>query len=377
MNFSFTPEQIELRNAMRRFAGEQLSSDVVGRDHERSFSRELWTKCAGFGIQGSPFPPAYDGQGHDLVTTLLALETLGYACRDNGLGFALGAQMWGVQAPINEFGTEDQKQRVLSKLCRAEWIGAHASSEPDAGSDLDAMATGAVRDGDFYVLSGTKTLVSNAPVADVFLVFATLDTGGLTAFMVERETPGVRTSDETETMGLRTVPISQVVLEGCRVPVANRLGREGDGSAILHRAMEWQRGCVMAPCVGAMQRQLDACVAHARKRQQFGQPIGKFQGIANRLVDMKLRWETSRALLYRMAWTQQRTGSATTEAAVAKLHISESWVKNCLDAIQVFGGRGYTTAYELERDLRDAVGGVLYAGTAEMQRALISQELGL
>ncbi|HXV14940.1 MAG TPA: acyl-CoA dehydrogenase family protein [Candidatus Krumholzibacteria bacterium] len=381
MDFSLTQEQTELRDAVIRFARRELSDDVIRRDKDGAFSREHWKKCAEFGIQGMPFPSAYGGQGMDLLATILALEAVGYACKDNGLGFGLGAQMWSVQTPINEFGTEEQKRRYLTKLCSGEWIGAHAMSEPDSGSDSHAMNTLAVRDGDHYVLNGSKTFVSSAPLADVFVTFATLgkDKGflGITGFVVERETPGVRVSNEIEKMGLRTDPMAQVFFEDCRVPVGNRLGRDGQGAAIFRSSMEWERGCIFAPCVGAMQRQLEGCVEHARTRNQFGQPIGKFQAVANRLVDMRMRWEASRWLLYQMAWTKQRDGKAATESAIAKLHISESWVKNCLDAIQVHGGYGYTTEYELERDLRDAVGGTLYSGTSEIQRNLIARQLGL
>lgn len=381
MDFSPTPEQSELREAVIRFARRELLDDVIRRDKDGIFSRDHWKKCAEFGIQGMPFPIAFGGQGMDIVTTILVLDAVGFACKDNGLGFGLGAQMWSVQTPINEFGTEDQKNRFLTKLCKGEFIGAHAMSEPDSGSDSHAMNTLAIRDGDHYVLNGSKTFVSSAPLAEVFLTFATLgkEKGflGITGFIVERDTPGVRVSNEIEKMGLRTDPMAQVFFEDCRVPVANRLGRDGQGAAIFRSSMEWERGCIFAPCVGAMQRQLEACVEHARTREQFGQPIGKFQAVANRIVDMRVRWEASRWLLYQMAWIKQRDGKAAMESAIAKLHISESWVKNCLDAIQVYGGYGYTTEYELERDLRDAVGGTLYSGTSEIQRNLIARHMGL
>jgi alkylation response protein AidB-like acyl-CoA dehydrogenase len=380
MNFSFTPEQLALRDAVIRFAQRELSDDVIRRDHAGEFSREHWKKCAEFGIQGMPFPAQWGGQGADLVTTVLALETIGYACRDNGLAFGLGAQMWSVQVPLNEFGTDEQKERYLAPLCRGEIIGAHAMSEPDSGSDSHAMNTTCVRDGDHYVLNGSKTFVSSAPLADAFITFATLgkDKGflGITGFVVDRATPGLRVSNEIEKMGLRTDPMAQVFFEECRVPAANRLGRDGQGAAIFRSSMEWERGFIFAPCVGAMGRQLEKCVDHARSRVQFGSPIGKFQSVANRIVDMKLRYETSRLLQYQMAWAKSE-GKAPLESALAKLHISEAWVKNSLDAVQIFGGYGYTTEYEIERDLRDAVGGTLYSGTTEIQRNLIARQMGL
>jgi alkylation response protein AidB-like acyl-CoA dehydrogenase len=381
MDFSFSATQLELRDAVIRFAQREISDDVIRRDRDAAFSREHWKKCADFGIQGMPFPTAWGGQGMDLMTTILVLETIGYACRDNGLGFGLGAQMWSVQTPIHEFGTDEQKARFLTPLCRGDWIGAHAMSEPDSGSDSHAMNTTAVRDGDSYVLNGSKTFVSSAPLADVFLTFATLgkEKGflGITGFLVERNLPGLRVSNEIEKMGLRTDPMAQVFFEDCRVPASNRLGRDGQGAAIFRSSMEWERGCIFAPCVGAMRRQLERCIEHVRTREQFGMPIGKFQSVANRIVDMKVRYESSRLFQYQMAWAKATGGKAAVESAVAKLHISESWVKNCLDAVQVFGGYGYTTEYEIERDLRDAVGGTLYSGTTEIQRNLIARQLGL
>lgn len=381
MDLKLTPEQTELCEAVKRFAARELSDDVISRDRSGAFSRDHWKRCAEFGVQGLPFPAAWGGQGMDIVTTLLVMEALGFACKDNGLAFGLGAQMWSVQTPINEFGSDEQKGRFLAPLCRGDIIGAHAMSEPDSGSDSHAMNTTAVRDGDHYVLTGGKTFVSSAPLADVFITFATLgkEKGflGITSFIVERDAAGLRVSNEIEKMGLRTDPMAQVFFEECRVPVANRLGRDGQGAAIFRSSMEWERGCIFAPCVGAMQRQLERCLDHARTREQFGSPIGKFQSVANRLVDMKVRLESSRMLLYQMAWTKHDTGKAPVESAIAKLHISESWIRNSMDAVQIFGGYGYTTEYEVERDLRDAIGGTLYSGTSEIQRNLIARQLGL
>ena len=381
MNLSFSSEQKELREAVIRFAQKELTDDVIRRDRDGQFSREHWRKCAEFGVQGMPFPVAHGGQGMDLVTTMLVLETIGYACKDNGLGFGLGAQMWSVQTPIHEFGSEEQKAAYLSPLCRGESIGAHAMSEPDSGSDSHSMNTTCVRDGDHYVLNGSKTFVSSAPMADLFITFATLgkEKGflGITGFIVEAATRGLRVSKEIDKMGLRTDPMAQVFFEDCRVPVTNRLGRDGQGAAIFRSSMEWERGCIFAPCVGAMQRQLEKSIEHARTREQFGSPIGKFQSVANRLVDMRLRLENARSLLYKMAWTRMTEGKAPLESALAKLYISEAWIKNSMDAIQVHGGYGYTTEYELERDLRDAMGGTLYSGTSEIQRNLIARQMGL
>jgi alkylation response protein AidB-like acyl-CoA dehydrogenase len=255
-------------------------------------------------------------------------------------------------------------------------------TEPDSGSDAFALATSARAEGDAYVLSGCKTFVTNAPIADVFVLFArvgkTQGLFGVTAFLVERSSAGLQVGKPIEKMGLRTSPMAEVVLEGCRVPAGNRLGGEGDGARIFALAMAWERACLLAAAVGAMRRQLDACIAYARTRRQFGSPIAKFQSVANRIVDMQLRLATSRLLLHRVArMSQDDADGLQLEAATAKLHISESWVASCLDAIQIHGGYGYATESEIERELRDAVASRLYSGTSEIQRNIIADALGL
>jgi alkylation response protein AidB-like acyl-CoA dehydrogenase len=223
--------------------------------------------------------------------------------------------------------------------------------------------------------------VSNAPVADLFVVYATLGVElgpmGITAFLIERDTPGLTVTRPTAKMGLRTSPMAELVFEECRIPLANRLGREGRGVDVFNHAMEWERGCILANCLGVLQRQLERCIEHARQRKQFGQAIGKFQSVANRIVDMKIRLDTCRPLVYRIGWLKDHGRCARSEASMAKLHVSESYVQSCLDAIQVFGGYGYMTEQQIERDLRDAVGSTLYSGTSEIQRNIIASELGL
>jgi hypothetical protein len=381
MDFSWSPQQLEFRQAVIDFARRSLRDDVIGRDRSESFAREHWRLCGEFGLLGLPFPEAYGGGGSDILTTVLAMEALGYACRDNGLLFGLNAQMWSVQMPIHRFGSEDQRRRYLPRLCDGSLIGAHGMSEPDSGSDAFSLRTVARQDGDEYVLNGTKTFVSNAPVADVFLVFATNDPArgvlGLTAFLVDRDTPRFKVGKHIEKMGLRTSPMAELVFEDCRVPASSRLGREGRGAVIFNDSMDWERGCLLATCLGSMERQLETCLAYVRERKQFGKPVGDFQAVANRLVDMKVRMEASRLLLYRAAWARQNEKATAADAAMAKLFLSESWIQSCLDAVQVHGGYGFTTEYEVERDLRDSIGSTLYSGTSEIQRNLIARTIGL
>src|SRR5574338_604174 len=375
MDFSFTPEQLALREEIAKFGRQELNDGLAVRDREETFSRENWLKCARFGIHGLPFPREYGGSEADIVTTMLAMEGFGLGCRDSGLIFAINAQMWAVQMPIVMFGTEEQKQRYLPPRCGGELIGAHGMTEPGAGSDAMSLTTTAVRRGDRYILNGTKTFVTNAPIADVFVVFATTDPKrgflGVTGFLVERGASGLTTS-AIEKMGLRTSPMGEIALTDCEVPAENLIGREGMGSKIFNASMEWERACILASYLGAMEHQLETCIEYARSRRQFNRPIGKFQSVANRIVDMKMRLETARLVLYRVAWLKQADQEAVMDAAIAKLYLSEAWVQSCLDAIQIHGGYGFTTELGIERDLRDSIGGRIYSGTSDLQRNIIA-----
>lgn len=378
MNFGLTPEQVQLREHILGFA--RTFTRDAGAD--QTFSREMWNRCAEFGILGLSVPASYGGSGMDILSTTVAMEALGEGCTDHGMLFSMHAHMWAVITPLLAFGTPEQRERFLPGLVDGRLIGAHGMSEPESGSDAYAMRTRATRVGDCYVLNGTKTFVTNAPVGDLFVVFATVkpERGmwGVTAFLLEKGTPGLSVSRPFRKMGLTTSPMGEVVLDECRVPVSSRLGAEGQGAAIFNHSMGWERSCILASQVGRMQSQLDACVRYAQEREQFGKPIGSFQLVAAKLADMKVRLETSRLLLYRAAW-QLATSveSSAMEAAIAKLYISESAVASALDAVQLHGGYGYMQDFQMEQQLRDAVGGTLYSGTSEIQRLLIARHLGL
>ena len=354
---------------------------MVGRDRRGEFDREGWRRCAEFGVQNMPVPAALGGLGLGVTALIAVMEGLGYGCRDSGLLFSLNAHLWTNSLPLVDHGTEEQRRRFLPGLGNGDLVGANGASEPDAGSDVFAMRTRADRRGDTYVLNGVKTFVSNAPVADLFVLYATIDPAlgpmGVTAFLVERTRPGLTVTRHLEKMGLRTSPMAEVVLEDCIVPAENRLGREGRGVGVFESSMEWERGCILASCLGVMRRQLEACVAHARARSQFGRPIGKFQSLANRVVDMRVRLDACRPLVYRIGELKDQGRPAATEAAIAKLFVSEAFVASMQDAVQIFGGYGYMTEQEVERDLRDAIAATLYSGTSEIQRTLIARGLGL
>ena len=383
MDFSWSVEQIQFREKVVKFAQEFLNDDVVARDHHGSFSHDLWKHCADFGIQAMATPKEYGGRDNeiDILTAMLAMEGLGYGCKDNGLAFGLNAQMWTVQFPIAQFGTEEQKQKFLPSLSSGKAFGAHALTESNAGSDVFNMQMTAEKVDEGYLLNGQKRLITFGPIADVALIMANTNPEvgkwGVTAFLVEKGTAGFQASPTRSKMGLRTIPFGELNLENCIVPEANRLGKEGAGFSLMNHSLEYERCCILASQLGAMERQLEETIEFSRNRTQFGQAIGKFQSVANRIVDMKLRLETSRLLLYKVAWLKKMGESAMMEAALLKLHLSESFVSSSLDAIRTYGGNGYLPEYVVERDLRDAVGGVLYAGTSDIQRNIVAKLLRL
>ena len=381
MDFAFSEDQTAFKASVIDFARKELNKDLRRREEREEFPMEAWRACAKFGVQGLPVPQEYGGSAADIMTTVLMMEGLGYACPDNGLIFSLNAQMWSLELPLLEFGTPGQKQKFLPGLVSGKIIGVHAMTEPESGSDAFSLKTRATQKGDKYVLNGSKLYITNAPVADVVVVFATVKPGsgfaGVTAFLVEKGTPGFSVGPPLGKLGLRTSPMGEIILKDCEIPAENRLGKEGAGMAIFNSSMEWERSCILASAVGAMQRQLEECVHYVRTRKQFGQPIGKFQSVSNKISDMYLRVEAARLMIYKVAWLKQSGKPATAEAAAAKVFTSEAWVQTCLDAIQIHGAYGYMRDSGIERDLRDSVAGTIYSGTSEIQRLIIARTLGL
>jgi hypothetical protein len=375
MDFDLTDEQRSYREQVARFVQRELTCPA-GDD-----PRAAWRRCAEIGIQGLAVPVEYGGTGAGALTTIVAMEALGFGCADNGLLFAINAQMWACQYPIARFGTPAQKERYLPGLGDGSLIAAHAMTEPESGSDAFALRTTARRNGDRWVLHGSKVFVTNAPIADLFLVFATIDRrrafGGLCAFLVPRAAPGLTVGPAARKMGLDTSGMAELFLEDCEVPEDALLGKTGMGMAIFSAAMQRERSLILATTIGTMERSLQRCLDHAKERRQFGQPIGKFQLVASRLVDMKLRLETARLLLYRLGWLIDHGRPSDLDAALVKLHLSECFVQSSLDAVQLHGGYGYMAEYELERDLRDAVASRIYSGTSDIQRNLAARAMGL
>ncbi len=382
MDFSLTKEQELFRDEIVKFARERLNQGVTEREVASQFDREGFMACAEMGLLGLAVPEQYGGLGMDVVSCMVAMQALGYGAEDQGLAFVVNTQLWTCELPILHFGSEAQKQNYLPRLVTGEIIGGHATSEPNSGSDAFAMQTKAELKDDQWIINGTKTFITNAPIADVLIIFASTGAsrgfgGGISAFLVETNTPGVTIGQPLHKMGLRTSPMSEVILEDVVVPQSAMLGKKGAGAAIFSSEMEWERSCLFACHLGAMERQLEKCVEYAKDRKQFGQAIGKFQAVSNRIANMKMRIEVGRQMLYKVGWLKDQNKRAVLEAAIAKLYVSEAYVQSSMDAVVIHGGYGYMNEYDMERMLRDSVGSVLYSGTSDIQRNIISRWLGL
>jgi alkylation response protein AidB-like acyl-CoA dehydrogenase len=377
----WTDKQRALRDGLSRW-GKPLSADHIQWDQRSEFPWGKWQVVRDSGVLRLPFPAQYGGLDQDLSTTMYVLEGLGNVCEDGGLSFSVATHIVSAGVPVLRFGTAEQKSRFLPRVCDGKAPCAHAITEPESGSDAFAMRTTAVRRGEDYVLNGSKAFITNGPVADLFVVYAMTDPaqgalGGSTAFLVERGTPGLSLGPSVPKMGLRTSPLGDLFFDDCLVPAGNVVGRPGMGFAILDYVMKWEILCSFIISVGEMQRRLEKCLAHAKARRQFGKPIGSFQSIANKLVDMRIGVDISREWLYRAARRMERQENVTVDLAIAKLLASEHNVASALNAVQIFGGAGYLVESGLEKELRNSIAGTIYSGTSEIQRNRIARMLGL
>ena len=381
MNLAFENMLPEFLEDIVQFAETELGQDFFRRDHDAEFSREDWDKCAAKGVLRSRLPREYGGNDLTVVETVRLFESLGYGCQDNGLLIALSAQLWTVQVPVLQFGSTNQRKKYLPKLASGEWLACDGITEIDAGSDSGEIQTRAQPVPGGYLLNGRKTYITMAGHADVALIVARTDPEGgqwgLTAFLVDADARGFRQEPCHEKMGLRTLPMGELYFDDCFVPEEARLGSEGSGVGLFNYSMDWERSFIQASHVGRMARLLDKCVAHARGRNQFGQAIGKFQAVAHRIADMRLKLETSRLHLYKMAHLKDEGKSAPLDAAMTNLVISEACVANAESAIRIHGAYGYLQGEGIEHELRDCIGGLIYAGTSDIQHNIIAGLLGL
>jgi alkylation response protein AidB-like acyl-CoA dehydrogenase len=373
-------EQKALRKGLRTHF-EALNAGVLEDDAAERFNRDKWEVIRQSGVIRIPFAEQWGGLGHDALTLVYVLEELGYGCRDAGLLFALATQIVSAAIPLQKFGSDELKERYLSRLVDGEIISAHAISEPSAGSDAMAMDTTATPDGDGYLLNGGKTFITNGPIADVVNVYAKIQTDdgttGVTAFLVPTDTDGFHVGPPIAKLGLATCPFCELEFTDCRVPATDIIGKPGAGFFILEHVMNWEILCIFMMMAGEMQERMERCIAHVKKRTAFGEPIATNQYVAGKIVDQKIGFETSRKHLYDAARKFARGRSVTTEISMAKLVTSEANLASALSAVQLFGGRGYMREYGMEKALRDAVGGPIYSGTNEMQRVRIASMLGL
>lgn len=381
MDFGWHESQQELHARTLRFARQRLNQRVQDREKEHHFGLAEWRLCGEFGLLGLSIPERYQGLGLDSLTTARALEALGQGCEDTGLVFSAAAHLFACAMPIVEHGSAGLKERVLPLLATGTWIGANAITEAEAGSDVFALKSRALRDGASYVLTGTKSYVTNGPLADAFLVYASTNPShgylGVSAFLVEKGTPGLTVGKPFAKMGLTTSPIGSIYMDHCRVSAESIVGEEGQGAKIFSDSMQWERSCLFAAYLGSMERQLDETIRYASQRTQFHKPIGRHQAIAHKIADMKLRLEGARLLLYRACWLQDRGEEAGLEVSLAKLSVSEAAIQSSLDAIHIHGGAGYISDTGIERALRDAIPSTLFSGTSEIQRDIIARKLGL
>lgn len=358
---------------------EQLSADVIPDDRTSRFPREKWEAVAATGLFSLPFTPDRRKSDQTVPLVVAALEGLGHASDDAGLCFSAATQLASSAVALARFGSPQLRQRYEPAIASGELIGAHAISEPEAGSDVGAMSTVAVRDDAEFVLTGRKAFVSNGPVAGLVIVYAKAEVSGeslgMSAFAVERDTPGVLAGEPLDTMGLRTAPLGTLDLVDVRVPEDRLVGQLGGGGWLLSHVMAREILFINASQVGLMQRRLERCVDWARRRHQFGTPIGAFQAVAHAIVDMRIAVETARRWVYDTTARLVAGEDVTAEIAMTKVVVSEADVAGARCAVQVFGGQGYLTATGIERGLRDAIAGTIYSGTSEIQRNKIAAEM--
>ena len=353
-------------------------SALSQRDREGTFSWDDWRRCSKLGLCGLPAPVSLGGQGATRVATAGALEALGYECADRGLVFSLNAHLWSAVIPLWQFGSSVQQERYLARLCSGEWIGLHAITEPDSGSDAFALATTARRDDGGYTLSGRKALITNAPVARVFLVFArspgTEGPLGVTAFIVDADTEGVQVGAPASKVGLRTSPLSEIHFDDVRLNADAVVGRAGRGALILAKSMEWERLLIMAAQLGALSRSIEAAADLIRDHERGPARTAEAEGIA----DVRAKASAARALLYETAWRYDRGDAGDgAEAASVKLVAAETVLAGALNLIDLVGQPAGDEALPFARGLRDGIGAPIYSGTSQIMRRIIARSMGL
>jgi len=377
MDFELTEEHRMIRRMVREFAEKEIAPRAQEIDETDRFPDELFRRMGELGIIGLPFPEEYGGSGGDYMSLVIALEEI--ARVSGSMAITLDAQTSLFCEPIYLFGTEAQKQKYLTPAARGEKIGAFGLTEPQAGSDAGATRTRAVRDGDEWIINGQKIFITNGSIADFVVITAKTDpeagTRGISAFIVEKGTPGFQPGRDEKKMGLKGSVTSELFFENCRIPAENLLGKENEGFKQFLVTLDAGRVAIAAMAVGLAQGAFDKAVAYAQEREQFGQPIARFQAIQWMIAEMATEIEAARLLVNRAAWMRTKGERFTKEAAMAKLFATEMSERVCHKAIQIHGGYGYIQEYEVERMYRDQRLCAIGEGTNQIQRLVIARQI--
>jgi butyryl-CoA dehydrogenase len=374
MRFELNDEQKMMQKMVREFAEKEVAPGVEERDEHEKFDRALFDSLADLGVTGICFPEQYGGAGGDILSYILAIEELSKV--DDGLGIALSAHVSLCSWPIYTYGSEEQKQKYLTALVEGKKFGAFALTEPNAGTDAAAQQTVAVLQGDHYVINGSKIFITNAGEAEIYVIFAMTDKSkgvkGISAFIIEKGMPGFTFGKKEHKMGIRSSQTMELIFQDVKVPAANLLGKEGEGFKIAMSTLDGGRIGVAAQALGIAQAALDHAVKYSKERVQFGKPLAANQAIAFMLADMAVKVDAARLLTYRAAWLKQNGQPYSKEAAMAKLYASDAAMAVTTDAVQIFGGYGYSREYPVERLMRNAKITQIYEGTNQVQRMVVS-----
>lgn len=376
MELKFTEEQLMMRDMVRDFAKKEIEPNIEKMERGE-FPREILNKMAELGLMGITIPEKYGGSEMDFVSYIIAIHELSKVSAVVGVILSVHTSVG--TNPILYFGNEEQKQKYVTKLAAGEYLGAFCLTEPSAGSDVGSMKTKAVKDGDHYKINGSKVFITNGGEADVYIVFASTDQAqgsrGISAFIVDKDTPGLIIGKDEHKMGLHGSRTVQLTFEDMKVPVENLIGEEGDGFKIALANLDVGRIGIAAQALGIAEAAFEAAVGYAKERVQFGKPIATQQGVGFKIADMATAVEASKLLVYRAADLRSRGIACGKEASMAKLFASKTAVDNSIEAVQVFGGYGYTEDYPVERYFRDAKVTEIYEGTSEIQRLVIGKHL--
>ncbi len=377
MDFSISKKEQLFLNMIREFAEKEVKPLAAEVDEEERFPIETVRKMGPLGIMGIPVPKEYGGAGGNNILYTMAVEELSRVCATTGVIVSAHTSL--CCAPIMEHGTEEQKMKYLPKLATGEWIGAFGLTEPNAGTDASAQQTFAVKEGDHYVLNGSKIFITNAEYADVYIIMAMTDksqgTRSISAFIVEKSFPGFSVGKKEKKMGIRGSATCELIMENCIVPAENLLGKEGKGFSIAMKTLDGGRIGIASQALGIAQGAMDETVKYTKERKQFGKPLCKFQNMQFQLADMQTRIEASRLLVRKAAWKKDGKIPYSADAAMAKLFAAETAMEMTTKAVQYHGGYGYTREYPVERMMRDAKITEIYEGTSEVQRMVIAGQL--